>query len=89
MMDKCEACGHIRYVLAGDSFNGECETCCVWAERKMMAADKEIAALKAELARYTGPLTDEQIQTVLDACYYLITGEVVQFDAAIREVRGK
>jgi hypothetical protein len=51
--DQCPSCHHIRYVELGDSFNGQCDTCCLWAERRIAEllnvakeADAQMEALR-------------------------------------------
>lgn len=70
--------------------SGECagedrEPCLL---RQLAVKDDEIAALKAELARYTGPLTDEQAGR-LTGEWGADRGTWKQRDRAIREVKGK
>ena len=54
--------------------------------------DASIAALKAELAKYTEPLTDEQRKVLFgdtDFCNAMDTDALDLIDAAIRRVRGE
>ena len=50
--------------------------------------DASIARLQAELAKYTGPLTEAQIGGVI-VRMSIFADDVIACDAAIREARGK
>ena len=52
-MDKCEACGHIRY--KDDPFEGTCNTCITWAFNRLVALGEFEAAVRPfiEQKRFT------------------------------------
>lgn len=52
--EQCTECGYFRYVALGDSFNGDCSACCVWAEQQMCALRAERDALVNILADVFG-----------------------------------
>ena len=83
---ECKYCGHIRYT--NDLFNGACVPCVLWAEDQINALTADIARLQAELAKYTGPLTEAQIGGVI-VRMSIFADDVIACDAAIREARGK
>lgn len=81
---QCEYCGHIRYT--NDLFNGACVPCVMWAEDQINKLTGDVARLQAELAKYTGPLTEAQVGRVI-VTMLVVAEDIVAVDAAIRAAR--